>query len=152
MNTTTLLQDMGGPDAAHRLAHAWHVRVLADPVVAHAFSHGFHPQHTERLAAYWVEAWGGPAAYSSRFGSESDVVRMHSGNGVHEEMDAQAIACFALALDDIGLDDAWLRQALLDYFSWATHARMAAYPASPDHVPDDLRIARWSREGLLGEN
>ena len=32
------------------LASAWHTRVLEDEVVGHAFSHGFHPQHTERLA------------------------------------------------------------------------------------------------------
>jgi hemoglobin len=30
---------------------------MADEIVAHAFSHGFHPQHSERLAAYWGEAW-----------------------------------------------------------------------------------------------
>jgi len=29
---------------------------MVDDVVSHAFSHGFHPQHVERLAAYW--AWG----------------------------------------------------------------------------------------------
>jgi hypothetical protein len=38
-----------------RLADAWHKRVMADDVVAHAFSHGFHPQHVERLAIYWAD-------------------------------------------------------------------------------------------------
>ena len=28
---------------------------MADEVVGHAFSHGFHPEHTKRLAAYF--AW-----------------------------------------------------------------------------------------------
>jgi hemoglobin len=40
--------------------------VMADDVVGHAFSHGFHPQHVERLAAYWAEALGGPGLGSSR--------------------------------------------------------------------------------------
>ena len=84
----------GGDEGLLRLAEAWHARVLADDEVSHAFSHGFHPQHTERLAAYWVEALGGPAEYSGRHGDESTVVRMHSGNGAHEEMDRRAIACF----------------------------------------------------------
>ena len=44
-----------------RLAEAWHKRVLEDEVVSHAFSHGYHAEHTERLAAYWAEALGGPA-------------------------------------------------------------------------------------------
>jgi hemoglobin len=33
---------------------------MADEVVAYAFSHGFHPQHVERLAAYRAEALGDP--------------------------------------------------------------------------------------------
>ena len=28
---------------------------MADEVVSHAFSHGLHPEHTARLAAYWAE-------------------------------------------------------------------------------------------------
>ena len=104
-----------------RLADAWHARVMADEVVSHAFSHGFHPQHTERLAAYWAEALGGPAGYSDAYGDETSVVRMHSGNGLHEEMDRRAIACFDQALVDVELaDDDRLRQVLHDYFAWAT--------------------------------
>ena len=38
-------------------------------------------RHTERLAAYWVEALGGPPIYSQRYGDETSVVRIHSGNG-----------------------------------------------------------------------
>jgi len=73
-------------DGLRRLADAWHRRVMADDVVGHAFSHGFHPQHVERLAAYWAEALGGPSAYSDSYGDETTVVKMHSGNGEHDEM------------------------------------------------------------------
>ena len=121
---------------------------MADDVVAHAFSHGFHPQHTERLAAYWGEAWGGPPMYSQRYGTESSVVRMHSGNGPHEEMDRRAIECFDRAMDDVELADPLLRSALHDYFAWATETTMSSYPDGKDLVPDDLRIPRWSWDGL----
>ena len=95
-------------------------------MVAHAFSHGFHPQHVERLAAYWAEALGGPTTYSDSYGDETTVVKMHSGNGEHEEMDRRAIACFDQALADVGLanNDA-LRQVLHDYFAWATTTTMS---------------------------
>lgn len=132
-----------------RLAHAWHERVLADEIVSHAFSHGFHPDHTERLAAYWGEAWGGPPTYSQQYGSESSVVRMHSGNGEHHEMDQRAIACFDQALKDIAIDDPRLAQALHDYFAWTTTKTMAAYPGRTSEIPDDLRIPRWSWTGLV---
>ena len=94
----------GGRAGLLRLAEAWHSRVMADEVVSHAFSHGFHPQHNERLAAYWAEALGGPTTYSGTYGDETSVVRIRSGNGPHEEMDRRAIACFDQAMHDVGLE------------------------------------------------
>src|ERR1700755_3024563 len=113
----TVYDAAGGEQGLRTLAGAWHARVMADEVVSHAFSHGFHPAHTERLAAYWAEALGGPTTYSAAYGDEASVVRMHSGNGPHEEMDRRAIACFEQALDEVGLSqDAPVRRVLLDYF------------------------------------
>jgi hemoglobin len=139
----------GGGAGLRRLAEAWHARVMADEIVSHAFSHGFDPQHTERLGAYWAEALGGPPAYSSTYGDETSVVRIHSGNGPHEEMDRRAIACFDQAMQDVGLDAAGpLRQVLHDYFAWATTITMARYPGSAEQVPEGLSIPRWSWDGL----
>jgi hemoglobin len=138
----------GGSAGLLRLAEAWHARVLADEEVSHAFSHGYHPQHSERLAAYWAEALGGPAAYSGVFGDESSVVRIHSGEGTHEEMDRRAIACFDQAMQDVGLEAGPLRQVLHDYFAWATTTTMARYHDSADEVPGGMSIPHWSWDGL----
>ena len=144
----TVYEAVGGTGGLRRLAHAWHVRVMADEEVSHAFSHGYRPDHSERLAAYWAEALGGPPMYSQHYGDETSVVRIHSGNGSHEEMDRRAIACFDQALDDAGLAaDGRLRQVLHDYFAWATTTTMARYHRSADDVPDGLRIPRWSWDG-----
>lgn len=141
----------GGSDGLLRLAEAWHSRVMADEIVSHAFSHGFHPEHSHRLAAYWAEALGGPAAFSAAYGDEAAVVRIHSGNGAHEEMDRRAIVCFDQALDDVGRKAGDpVRQVLQDYFAWATSTAMARYPRSADDVPDGLTIPRWSWNGLQG--
>ena len=124
---------------------------MADEVVSHAFSHGFHPQHSERLAAYWAEALGGPSTYTDTYGDESSVVRMHSGNGPHQEMDTRAIACFDQALEDVGLTaSSPLWQALHDYFAWATTTTMSRYHESADDVPEGMRIPQWSWDGLQG--
>ena len=145
--TQTVFEVAGGGQAFLALAHAWHARCLADPIVSHAFSHGFHPLHSERLAAYWAEALGGPTDYTESMGSESNVIRMHSGNGEHREMDERAQTCFAQALDDAGLpEDPQLRSTLKEYFRWATQ-RMSDHPESSDHVPDGLALARWSWNG-----
>jgi hemoglobin len=139
----------GGYQGLLRLAEAWHRRVMADEIVSHAFSHGYHPEHTERLAAYWAEALGGPTTYSDTYGNESSVVRIHSGNGRHEEMDRRAITCFDLALGDVGLTTAEpLWQVLHDYFAWATTTTMSRYHESAGDVPEGLSIPRWSWRGL----
>ena len=139
----------GGSEGLLRLAEAWHSRVMADEIVSHAFSHGFHSQHSERLAAYWAEALGGPTTYSDTYGDETSVVRIHSGNGPHEEMDRRAIVCFDQALEDVGLTAVEpLRQVLHDYCAWATTTTMSRYHESADDVPEGLSIPRWSWDGL----
>lgn len=140
----------GGADGLLALASAWHARVMADEVTRHAFSHGYHPAHTERLAAYWAEALGGPTTYSEAYGDETSVVRIHSGNGPHEEMDLRAVACFDQALIDVGLAcDDRLASVLHDYFAWATTTTMSRYHRSAREVPDDLPIPHWSWDGLV---
>jgi hemoglobin len=144
----TIYEAAGGAEGLQRLARAWHARVMDDEVVSHAFSHGFHPDHVERLAAYWGEAFGGPATYSTTYGDETSVVRIHSGNGPHEEMDRRAIECFDQALEDAGFSgDDRLRQVMHDYFAWATTTSMARYQRSADDVPDALEIPHWSWNG-----
>jgi len=146
----TLYDAAGEYEGILKLADAWHQRVMADEVVSHAFSHGFHPQHTERLAAYWAEALGGPPMYSEQYGDESRVVRMHSGNGEHGDMDRRAIACFDQALIDAGFErDERLRAVLHDYFAWTTSNTMARYHHSADDVPEGLAVPKWSWNGLL---
>jgi len=146
----TVYEAAGADDGLLRLAEAWHARVMADEVVSHAFSHGFHPEHSQRLAAYWAEALGGPPRYSEQYGNETSVVRMHSGNGPHEEMDGRAIACFDQALEDVGLaSNERLWQALHDYFARATTTTMARYRDAASDVPDGLSIPTWSWDGRI---
>ena len=145
----TVYEAAGGYEGLVRLATAWHRRVMDDEVVSHAFGHGFKPDHLERLAAYWSEALGGPASYTDAYGDETDVVKMHSGNGPHDEMDRRAIVCFDQALEDTGLArDARLRDVLSEYFAWATNTTMARYHGSAEDVPAGLDLPHWSWNGL----
>jgi hemoglobin len=148
----TVYEAAGGAGFFLRLAGAWHARVMADEVVRHAFSHGFHPQHSQRLAAYWAEALGGPPLYSDSYGDETSVIRLHSGNGPHEDMDRWAVACFDQALADVGLaDDDPVRKVLHNYFTWAATTTMSRYQGSTEDVPDGLRVPHWSWDGWVRE-
>ena len=145
----TVFEAAGGEAGMQRLAQAWHDRAVADEVVGHAFSHGFRDDHVDRIAAYWGEALGGPPVYSFRYGDESEVVRMHSGDGEHAEMDRHAIACFDAAVADVGLDRALLAGVLHDYFVWATRTTMSAHPDSAEDVPEGMAVPKWGWNGLI---
>jgi truncated hemoglobin YjbI len=147
---STIFEEMGGANALLAVAVAWHERCLADPILAHAFEKGVHPQHAERLAAYWAEQLGGPATYTASLGSYSEVVRTHCGNGPHEQMDGRAVAAFVLALDDANIsNDPRLRFQLVAWFTWAT-AMLNHRWETPDEVPDQLPLPGWGWSGTEG--
>lgn len=105
---------------------------------------------TRRLAAYWSEQLGGPATYTASVGDYSHVVRIHCGNGPHEQMDGRAVAAFVASLDDVGISsEPRLRFQLIAWFTWAT-AMLNHRWASPDDVPSDLALPSWTWEGTEG--
>jgi hemoglobin len=145
----TLFDAVGGHDAVLALARAWHRRCLDDPLANHPFSHGdLHPQHVERLAAYWSEALGGPDDYSRTMGDNAEVVRMHACNEPHPELDARAVELFVLALGDVPIP-ARARPALESYFRHVT-AVMADYSEPGREVPAEEPLVHWSWDGPVG--
>jgi hemoglobin len=143
----SLYEFAGGQDAMLALARAHHVRCLADPELNHPFSHpDQHPQHVERLAAYWGEVLGGPPVFSDALSDQAATVRMHAGNGDMTDLGRRFVACFVAAADDAGLpDDPEFRAALAAYMEWAVDD-MLSYP-EPTDVPQRLPLPRWTWEG-----
>ena len=139
----------GGEPAFLALARAHHQRCLDDPELNHPFSHpDQHPQHVERLAAYWAEVLGGPPTFSGTCGDHSGVVQMHAGNGDMDDLARRFVECFVLAADDAGLpEDREFRKALRSYMEWAVQ-EMVAYPEADAQVPTGMPMPRWSWEGL----
>jgi hemoglobin len=145
----TLYEYAGGAPAFLALATHHHARCLADPELNHPFSHpGRHPQHVERLAAYWAEVLGGPPRYSRSCGDHSAVLRLHAGNGDMGELGRRFVECFVAAADDAGLpDDPEFRAALRAYMEWAG-GEVRSYGADAADVPAGLAMPRWSWDGL----
>ena len=74
--------------------------------------------------------------YSDTYGDETSVVPMHGGNGLHEEMDRRAIACFDQSMTDVGLAESdAVRAVLHDYFAWATTSACRAITSPPTTCP-----------------
>lgn len=144
----SLFEFAGGEPAFLALAAAHHVRCLQDPELNHPFSHpDQHPQHLERLAAYWAEVMGGPHRYSSAGGDQSGLQHMHAGNGDMSDLGRRFVACFDLAVDDAGLpDDPGFRAALHAYMQWAVDDVLAYSPVGAT-VPAGLAMPHWSWDG-----
>ena len=145
----SLYEFAGGAAAFLALARAHHARCLADPELNHPFSHpDQHPQHVERLAAYWAEVLGGPPTYSESLADHSYVVHMHSGNGNMDNLMRRFVDCFVGAADDAELpDDPEFRAALRAYMEWAVTDVMR-YTTTADDVPRGLEMPHWSWDGL----
>ena len=145
----TLYELAGGDDAFLALARAHHANCLADPELNHPFSRDDqHPQHVERLAAYWAEVLGGPPAYSESCGDEAGVLVMHAGNGDMGDLGERFLDCFVRALDDAGLpEDPEFRVAMRAYMRWAVD-NVLQYSPVDAAVPPGAAMPRWGWGGL----
>jgi hemoglobin len=146
---SSLYEFAGGDPAFLALATAHHARCLADPELNHPFSHeGQHPQHVERLAAYWAEVLGGPPAYSQECGDQAVVLTMHTGHGDMGDLGERFLRCFVAAMDDAGLpDDAAFREAMRAYMRWAVDDVLSYL--EPTDVGSGKAMPRWSWDGLV---
>jgi hemoglobin len=145
------LYEFAGGDAAFlALATAHHARCLADPELNHPFSHpGQHPQHVERLAAYWAEVLGGPPTYSERCGDDSFVLQIHAGNGDMSDLGRRFVACFVAAADDAHLPaDTQFRAVIRRYMEWAV-AQVLTYESPDAVVPSGRPVPHWDWDGLV---
>jgi hemoglobin len=145
----TLFEFAGGQPAFLALAAAHHARCLEDAELNHPFSHpGQHPQHVERLAAYWAEVLGGPPAYSQSCGEQSGLLHMHSGNGDMSDLGERFLRCFDRAVDDAGLPaDPDFREALHAYMRWAVDD-VLSYPDEDSVIAPGAAMPRWGWDGL----
>ena len=145
----SLFEFAGGEPAFLALATAHHARRLADPQLNHPFSHpDQHPQHVERLAAYWAEVLGGPPAYSRSCGDQSALLQMHAGNWEMGDLGERFVRCFDAAMDDAGLpEDPAFRDAMRAYMRWAV-GDVLAYSPVGTIVTSGAVMPRWGWDGL----
>ena len=144
----TIYEAAGGAEAFKALAAAHHRRCLADPVLNHPFSHPGHPQHVDRLAAYWAEVLGGPATFSSECDGHGGMLGIHAHNGMGDDFGERFVRCFVESFDDAGIpDDTELRATMRAYMEWAV-TDVLAYSPKDSVVPQDAPMPRWSWDGL----
>jgi hemoglobin len=150
-HSVSIFEAAGGQAAFLRLAAAHHQRCLADPVLNHPFSNPGHPQHVERLAAYWAEVFGGPPTFTQEAGGHSAMLELHARTQADADLGPRFLRCFVDALDDAGLPaDRELRSALRAYMEWAV-AEILRYAPADAVVPAGRPVPCWTWGGLQSD-
>jgi hemoglobin len=139
----------GGSAGLLRLAGTWHCRVMADEVVSHAFSHRFHPQHSQRLAA--CRTPGPPAALppipapAETGPGRADPQRQWPAPGGGPARDR-------LFRPGDARRPAGTRPGLCGRscttIAPGHHDPNVRYPGHADEVPEGMSLRRWSWNGL----
>jgi hemoglobin len=145
----SLYEDAGGAATMIALAADFHARCLADPVLAHPFSHTGNPEHVQRLADYWGEVLGGPPVFSQRYGGHVAMLRLHANQGAGDDLGGRFVACFDAAVGGCGVPaEPRLRAALHDYMRWATD-EVLLYSPRDAVLPGAAPMPRWDYDGLV---
>ncbi len=143
MSEPTLLEWAGGPGAFRRLIDAFYDRVEADPMLTGFFPGGVSEEHRAHVTTWWVEVFGGPAAYTEEHGGYEAMLAHHRGLGITPEQRFRFASLMSLAADDAGLpDDPEFRAAFVGYVEWGT--RLALQNSQPGaEVVEQAPVPRW---------
>src|SRR3954451_12846486 len=96
----TLVAWAGGPAALHRMIDAFYDRVETDEVLAPFFPGGVTRAHRAHVGDWWIEVFGGPAAYTERHGGYEAMLAHHRGLGITPEQRHRFVSLMSLAADD----------------------------------------------------
>jgi len=145
MDRPSIYDYVGGGPAFGALAAKHHDRCLADPELNHPFAHpDGHPEHVQRLGAYWAEVFGGPATFP---GGHSAMLAVHSCQEIPAGWDQRFLACFLAAADDVGFPED-VKPVLKAYMEWAL-AEVVRYSPKGSVVPENLKTPQWGWSGLI---
>ena len=141
--TPTLFEWAGGLPALRRMTALFFERyVPEDPLLAPMFAN-IPPDHSERVASWFAEVFGGPPRYRSTYGDYAHFFERHANLAVSDDHMTRWVDLLLRSARDAGLDtDPELWSALTSYVEW--EARRVMQASQPDSTtPDDLDSPRW---------
>jgi CDGSH-type Zn-finger protein/truncated hemoglobin YjbI/ferredoxin len=139
----TLFEWAGGFPALLRLTRRFYeVHVPRDPLLSGLFSQ-MSPDHPQRVASWLGQVFGGPPAYSERYGEYDRMISQHLDKALTPEQRARWVQLLARSADELGLPaDAEFRAAFTAYLEWGS--RIALENSQPGvHPPPHMPVPRW---------
>jgi CDGSH-type Zn-finger protein/truncated hemoglobin YjbI len=142
-STPTLFQWAGGLPAIRRMVDLFFERyVPEDPILAPLFANA-PADHSERVASWFAEVFGGPASYRANFGDYAHLFERHENIGVSEEQLTRWADLLFRSARETGLDtDPEFWSAFTSYVQW--EARRVLDASQPDaHARSEANSPRW---------
>lgn len=139
----TLFEWAGGFPALLRLTRRFYEKhVPQEPLLATLFG-SMSPDHPERVAAWLGQVFGGPPAYSDRYGGYERMISQHLDKGITTEQRSLWVKLLSRSADEVGLPaDAEFRAAFTAYLEWGS--RIAVENSQPGvHPPPKMPVPRW---------
>ena len=139
----TMFQWAGGFPALLRLTRRFYeVHVPQDPLLSGLFSQ-MSPDHPQRVACWLGQVFGGPPAYSDRYGEYDRMISQHLDKALTPEQRARWVQLLCASADEVGLPaDAEFRAAFTAYLEWGS--RIALENSQPGvHPPPHMPVPRW---------
>jgi truncated hemoglobin YjbI len=133
----------GGFPALTRMTRIFYEKhVPQDPLLAPLFA-DMSADHPERVAAWLGEVFGGPPAYSSRYGGYPRMLSQHRGRGLEEDWRRRWVTLLLQSAREAGLpNDPEFSSAFQSYFEWGS--RLAVENSQTDaEPPEHMPMPHW---------
>jgi hemoglobin len=142
---------VGGLENFEKLTKLFYEKVMQDPILEPVFRH-MSPEHSQHVAAFLSESFGGAASYSRNHGENTmiHVISKHLERHLTEQHRKRWMELILQSADEIGIpDDPEFRGVLVGHLEWGTRFAVMISQGSEnpmtteDHVPQ----FRWGDFG-----
>jgi hemoglobin len=140
----SLFEWMGGEARLKALFAEFYRRVPADPLLGSVFA-GMDPHHSEHVAAFVGQVFGGPPNYTQDGGSHAAMIHRHMNKHLTPEQRKRWVALLLQTADDVGApDDPEFRAALVGYLEWGSRLAVMNSAAGAAPPAPDIPMPTWN--------
>lgn len=135
----------GGAPAFEKLTAIFYRHVLEEPLLKPLFEN-MPPEHSQRVAMWIAEIFGGPKSYSGQFGKDTahpHMMSRHLGLNITEQQRFRWVETMFKSADEAGFPtDPEFRSAFVAYMEWGT--RIALIMSQPGmEIPENSPMPKW---------
>jgi truncated hemoglobin YjbI len=127
---STLYELAGGPDALHRLAHAFYARVFADDLLTPLFHEPGADHHADRLGMWLVELCGGPPEHTTHRGGFVVMRESHRNLRISEAQRQRWVQLMDESAEALGLPEEFRRRFRPFLDGGSTFALRVSHPGA----------------------